>query len=60
MPAYDYTCTACGGKDVRIAGIDDHTAICGDCGQVMVRDQDVESLLRSYHFQKTTTDSKTL
>lgn len=60
MPAYDYTCTACAAKDVRIAGIDDHTAICGECGQVMVRDQDVESLLRSYHSPQQTTDRKSL
>lgn len=48
MPAYDYTCTNCSAHDVRIAGIDDHTSICGECGQVMVRDQDIDSLLQSY------------
>ena len=48
MPAYEYICTSCGVHDIRISGIDDHTAICDQCGQVMMRNVDVDSLLASY------------
>ncbi|MCB2187481.1 MAG: hypothetical protein KQJ78_13755 [Deltaproteobacteria bacterium] len=48
MPAYNYSCTNCGNRETRIAGIDDHTVLCDQCGQVMVRRADVESLLASY------------
>lgn len=48
MPAYEYVCVNCGIKEVRITGIDDHTVICDECRQVMVRQMDVESLLASY------------
>ena len=48
MPAYEYTCTSCAEREVRITGIDDHTVICDQCGQVMVRQMDVETLLSTY------------
>ncbi|MFH1034550.1 MAG: FmdB family zinc ribbon protein [Pseudomonadota bacterium] len=48
MPAYEYSCTACPEREVRITGIDDHTVICDQCGQVMVRQMDVDTLLASY------------
>lgn len=48
MPAYEYTCSNCQAQEVRIAGIDDHTVLCDKCGQVMVRRDDVDSLLASY------------
>lgn len=48
MPAYEYTCTNCTEREVRITGIDDHTVICDKCGQVMVRQMDVDTLLATY------------
>ena len=42
MPIYEYRCVDCGGRDQRVAGCDDHTAICADCGGLMLRlDDDV-------------------
>ncbi len=42
MPLYLYRCLGCNGWDQRVAGLDDHTAICTECGGVMLReDQDV-------------------
>ena len=42
MPIYDYHCVDCGGRDQRIAGLDDHTALCIQCGGLMLRlDEDV-------------------
>ena len=37
MPAYEYVCSNCEAKEQRIGGLDDHTIICDQCGQVMVR-----------------------
>lgn len=48
MPAYEYTCTNCQTSEVRITGIDDHAVICDTCGQVMLRQMDLEALLASY------------
>ena len=48
MPSYEYVCVNCGTREIRITGIDDHTVICDDCRQVMVRKMDVKSLLDSY------------
>lgn len=48
MPAYEYTCHSCQAREVRIAGIDDNTVICDACGQPMVRDADVATVLASY------------
>lgn len=42
MPVYDYQCVDCGGRDKRVAGVDDHTALCVNCGGLMLRlDEDV-------------------
>jgi putative FmdB family regulatory protein len=42
MPLYNYTCSACGEKDVRVGGVDDQTATCVSCGGLMHRtDKDV-------------------
>lgn len=42
MPFYLYQCVDCNGLDQRVAGLDDHTAICAECGGLMLRaDQDV-------------------
>lgn len=48
MPAFEYVCTNCETREVRITGIDDHTALCDGCGQVMVRRVDLDALLASY------------
>ncbi len=37
MPIYEYQCVDCGGADLRVAGLDDHTAICVACGGLMLR-----------------------
>ncbi len=42
MPIYEYQCVDCDGRDQRVAGLDDHTALCADCGGLMLRlDEDV-------------------
>ncbi len=42
MPIYAYQCVDCSGRDQRIAGLDDHTALCTLCGGLMLRlDEDV-------------------
>lgn len=42
MPAYEYQCVTCGGRDQRIAGMDDATAVCTACGGLMLRlDEDI-------------------
>ena len=37
MPVYEYKCVDCGGQDQRVAGWDDHTAICVLCRGLMLR-----------------------
>lgn len=37
MPIYEYKCVDCGGRDSRVAGIDDYTALCAACGGLMLR-----------------------
>jgi putative FmdB family regulatory protein len=42
MPLYEYQCVDCGSRDMRVAGVDDHTALCVQCGSLMLRlDEDV-------------------
>src|SRR5574340_1083155 len=42
MPIYEYQCVDCRGRDQRVAGLDDHTALCTQCGSLMLRlDEDV-------------------
>ena len=42
MPLYEYQCVDCRIRDQRLAGIDDHAAICVSCGGRMLRtDEDV-------------------
>jgi putative FmdB family regulatory protein len=42
MPIYEYRCVDCGSRDQRVAGLDDHTALCARCGGLMLRlDEDV-------------------
>lgn len=37
MPSYEYKCIHCGAEDERIGGLDDNTALCMDCGDLMLR-----------------------
>ena len=37
MPLYMYACRACDLTEERLAGIDDRTLICTECGEVMDR-----------------------
>jgi len=42
MPIYEYQCVDCGGRDQQVAGLDDHMALCPNCGGLMLRlDEDV-------------------
>ena len=42
MPLYEYQCVNCGNRDQRVAGLDDHTALCIACGGLMLRlDEDI-------------------
>ncbi len=42
MPIYEYQCVDCGEQDHRVAGLDDHTALCFQCGGLMLRlDEDI-------------------
>jgi putative FmdB family regulatory protein len=42
MPIYEYQCVECASRDQRVAGLDDHTALCTQCGSLMLRlDEDV-------------------
>jgi len=37
MPVYEYQCVDCGDLDQRVGGLDDQTAICTQCGSLMLR-----------------------
>jgi putative FmdB family regulatory protein len=37
MPSYEYKCIHCGAEEERIGGLDDNTALCMDCGNLMLR-----------------------
>ena len=37
MSIYEYQCVDCGWRDQRVAGFDDHTAICTYCDGLMLR-----------------------
>jgi putative FmdB family regulatory protein len=42
MPVYEYHCVDCGESDRRVGALDDQTAICAQCGSLMLRlDEDV-------------------
>jgi len=42
MPLYEYQCLDCGEGDRRLAGVDDHTALCVRGGGLMLRrDEDL-------------------
>lgn len=48
MPLYDYKCRACDLEEERIAGIDDRTVICTECGEVMDRQISDDEALSFY------------
>src|SRR5208282_6170074 len=42
MPVYEYQCVDCGGVAETVGGMDDGTAICAQCGSLMLRlDEDL-------------------
>jgi len=42
MPIYEYQCVDCLDRDQRVAGLDDHAALCTQCGGLMLRlDEDI-------------------
>lgn len=47
MPFYEYQCLDCGARDERLAGLDDHTAVCLKCRGLMLR-QDEDFLGRYF------------
>ena len=48
MPAYNYTCPECHTQELRVAGINDKNVICMNCGHVMQRHVDRQTLLDPY------------
>jgi hypothetical protein len=40
MPAYKYQCLYCGNCDLSLAGLNDHMALCSQCGSLMLRSDD--------------------
>ncbi len=37
MPLYHYQCSHCQARETRIAGLDDHLAVCAFCRGLMLR-----------------------
>ncbi len=37
MPMYEYKCIQCQAEDERLGGLDDDTALCLECGNLMLR-----------------------
>jgi hypothetical protein len=37
VPAYRYQCVYCQLQETRLGGVDDHCALCVDCGHLMLR-----------------------
>ncbi|MGQ9920474.1 MAG: FmdB family zinc ribbon protein [Desulfobacca sp.] len=37
MPMYEYKCIHCQAEDERLGGLDDNTALCVECGNLMLR-----------------------
>ncbi len=48
MPLYSYKCRACDLDEERVAGIDDRTLICTECGEVMDRQISDDEALAFY------------
>ncbi len=49
MPVYDYKCIHCQAEEERIGGLDDDTALCLECGNLMLRMN--EDVFRPYFEQ---------
>jgi putative FmdB family regulatory protein len=56
MPLYEYQCVDCGSQDQRLAGLDDHTAICTFCEGLMLRLN--EDVFQPYFEEVTKSDNK--
>ena len=56
MPLYEYQCVDCGSQDQRVAGLDDHTAICVACEGLMLRLN--EDVFQPYFEEVTKADIK--
>ena len=48
MPIYKYQCRECRSVEDRVAGIDDHTVTCSDCGALMGRTCAGDELFLAY------------
>jgi putative FmdB family regulatory protein len=48
MPLYEYKCRACDLEEERLAGIDDRTLLCTECGEVMDRQVSDDEAFNSY------------
>jgi predicted nucleic acid-binding Zn ribbon protein len=46
MPLCEYGCLECRARETRVAGLDDHAAVCVVCGGVMLRT--TEGLFQAY------------
>ena len=48
MPLYQYQCTECELAEERVAGIDDRTVTCTQCGALMTRTTAENDVYRAY------------
>ncbi len=55
MPIYEYQCVDCMERDQRLAGLDDCTTICTQCGGLMLRLH--EDIFRPYFEEVSTRHS---
>lgn len=55
MPSYEYKCIQCGAEEERIGGLDDNTALCVECGDLMLRLN--EDIFRPYFEQPAAAES---
>jgi len=58
MPVYDYKCIHCGIEEARIAGLDDRTVVCTNCGQIMNRLNHEDDLYLAYWNKPQVQDSE--
>ena len=56
MPIYTYQCVDCGSQDQRVAGLDDHAAICIACEGLMLRLN--EDVFQPYFEEVTKSDMR--
>ena len=48
MPLYQYRCIECQLDEERVAGIDDRTVTCDQCGAIMTRTTAENDVYRAY------------